>query len=432
MHRINSFLDTKESGGYDPLRYFGESGDPSLEASLMVPRRVRVAVILCAIFAFVGAGFWIHALFFSRTTRPASMPAQAQNAAEALQSAFVSIAEHVRPAVVHISPIQVAKRRRAPFAPGPYGDDPLLKDFWDQFLGPRGPGRREEFFARGLGSGVIFDKRGYVLTNNHVVQGADGVLLRLASKREYQGRIIGADVTTDLAVIQFEPDGDVPVATLGNSDSLRVGEWAIAIGNPFGLDNTVTVGVVSATGRADVGIATYENFIQTDASINPGNSGGPLVNLRGEVIGINTAIVATGQGIGFAIPANMVKRVTSQLMDRGKVTRGWIGIAMEPLTSELAQSLGLREARGAVVARVYPGGPAAAAGIEKNDVVVTFEGVPVEDYRQLQRMSADAEVGKTVKLEIVRNRERRAILLRVAEAPDRTTPDRPQKRDPTR
>jgi len=391
----------------------------------MVPRAVRIALVGCALFAFLGAGFWIHALFFSRSAVTPATPAPAPNAAEALQSAFVSVAEHVRPAVVHISPVQMARRRRPPVPPGPFAEDPLLKDFFDQFFGPRGPGRREEFHQPGLGSGVIIDKRGFVLTNNHVVRGADGVLLRLASKREYQGRIVGADVTTDLAVIQFEPDVPVAVATLGNSDTLRVGEWAIAIGNPFGLDQTVTVGVVSATGRADVGIATYENFIQTDASINPGNSGGPLVNLRGEVIGINTAIVATGQGIGFAIPANMVKRVTAQLMDRGKVTRGWIGIAMEPLTNELAQSFGLREARGAVVARVYPGGPAAAAGIEKNDVVVTFEGVPVEDYRQLQRLSADAEVGKTVKLEILRNRERRTIELRVAEAPDRVSPDRP-------
>jgi serine protease Do len=263
-----------------------------------------------------------------------------------------------------------------------------------------------------------------VLTNHHVVRGADGVTVRLSSKQEFRGKIVGVDVKTDLAVIRFEPDGDVAVATLGNSDALRVGEWAIAIGNPFGLDQTVTVGVVSATGRADVGIATYENFIQTDASINPGNSGGPLVNLRGEIIGINTAIVATGQGIGFAIPANMVKRVTGQLIDRGKVTRGWIGIAMEPLTPDLAQSLGLRDARGAVVARVYPGGPAAAAGLQKNDVVVSFEGAVVDDYRQLQRLSADAEVGKTVKLEIVRNRERRAITLRVAEAPDRLAPER--------
>ncbi len=391
----------------------------------MVPRAVRIALAVCALFAFLGAGFWIHALFFSRSAVAPATPAQPPNAAEALESAFVSVAEHVRPAVVHISPVQMARRRRPPVAPGPFAEDPLLKDFFDQFFGPRGPGRREEFHQPGLGSGVIIDKRGYVLTNNHVVRGADGVLLRLASKREYQGRIVGADVTTDLAVIQFEPDVPVAVATLGNSDTLRVGEWAIAIGNPFGLDQTVTVGVVSATGRSDVGIATYENFIQTDASINPGNSGGPLVNLRGEVIGINTAIVATGQGIGFAIPANMVKRVTAQLMDRGKVTRGWIGIAMEPLTTELAQSFGLREALGAVVARVYPGGPAAAAGIEKNDVVVTFEGVPIEDYRQLQRLSADAEVGKTVKLEIVRNRERRTMQLRVAEAPDRVSPDRP-------
>src|SRR6266481_4487133 len=391
----------------------------------MVPRSVRIALAACAIFAFLGAGFWIHALFFSRPSTIVAAPVQPQNAAEALQAAFVSVAEHVRPAVVHISPVQVARRRRPPIAPGPYADDPAYKDFFDQFLGPRGPRQREEFQLPGLGSGVIIDKRGFVLTNNHVVRGADGVLLRLASKREYQGRIIGADVTTDLAVIQFDPDAPVPVATLGNSDALRVGEWAIAIGNPFGLDNTVTVGVVSATGRADVGIATYENFIQTDASINPGNSGGPLVNLRGEIIGINTAIVATGQGIGFAIPINMVKRVVDQLVDKGKVTRGWIGIAMEPLTSELAQSFGLSETRGAVVARVYPGGPAAAAGLEKNDVVVAFDGAPVEDYHHLQRMSSEAEVGRKVKVDLVRNRERRTIQLRVAEASDRVSPDRP-------
>ena len=318
----------------------------------------------------------------------------------------------------------MAKQRRPPMVPGPFSEDPLLKDFFDQFFGPRGPGRREEFHQAGLGSGVIIDKRGYVLTNHHVVRGADGVTVRLSSKQEYRGRIVGVDVKTDLAVIRFEPDGDLAVATLGDSDALRVGEWAIAIGNPFGLDQTVTVGVVSATGRADVGIATYENFIQTDASINPGNSGGPLVNLRGEIIGINTAIVATGQGIGFAIPANMVKRITGQLIDRGKVTRGWIGIAMEPVTGELVQSFGLRDARGAVVARVYPGGPAAAAGLQKNDVVVSFAGTVVDDYRQLQRLSADAEVGKTVKLEIVRNRERRVVELRVAEAPDRVAPER--------
>ena len=388
----------------------------------MVSKSTRIALALSALFAFAGAGFWLHAFLYggSRVTRTAA-PAPL-NPADALQSAFVSVAERVRPAVVHIGTVQVARTRRAPAVPGPFADDPLFKDFFDQFFG-RGPGRREEFHQPGLGSGVIIDKRGYVLTNLHVVRGADGVTVRLASKEEFRGRIVGTDAKTDLAVIRFEPGVPLTVATLGDSDALRVGEWAIAIGNPFGLDQTVTVGVVSATGRSDVGIATYENFIQTDASINPGNSGGPLVNLRGEVIGINTAIVAAGQGIGFAIPTNMVKRVTSQLIDRGKVTRGWIGVAMQPLTTELAQALGLRDTHGAVVARVYPGSPAAAVGLFQNDVIVGFNGAPIDDYHHLQRLSADTEVGKTVTLEIVRNRERKSLQLKIAEAPDRVGPE---------
>jgi S1-C subfamily serine protease len=221
-------------------------------------------------------------------------------------------------------------------------------------------------------------------------------------------------------VIRFDPDLELSVASLGNSDSLRVGEWAIAIGNPFGLDQTVTVGVVSATGRSDVGIATYENFIQTDASINPGNSGGPLVNLKGEVIGINTAIVAAGQGIGFAIPANMVKRVIAQLLDRGRVTRGWIGISVQPLTAELAQSLGLKDTKGAVVARVYPDGPAAKAGIAQNDVIVKFGATAVEDYQHLQRLTADAEVGKPITVDVMRRGDRRSVPVTVAESPETT------------
>src|SRR3989475_8262828 len=330
----------------------------------MAPKSARNILLAAALFVCLGGGFWRLAVLRGPAPAGPSGPPASTNATEALQSAFVSVAERVRPAVVHIGPVQGARLLRPP-ALGPFADDPAFKDFFDQFFG-RGPGRREEFHQPGLGSGVIIDKRGYVLTNLHVVRGADGVTVRLSSNEESRGRIVGTDAKTDLAVILFEPTTPLTVATLGDSDKLRVGEWAIAIGNPFGLDQTVTVGVVSATGRSDVGIATYENFIQTDASINPGNSGGPLVNLRGEVIGINTAIVATGQGIGFAIPANMVKRVTSQLIDHGKVTRGWIGIAMEPLTSELAQSLGLRDTRGAVVARVYPSGPA-AAGRQKKD-----------------------------------------------------------------
>ncbi|MBI2204405.1 MAG: trypsin-like peptidase domain-containing protein [Candidatus Rokubacteria bacterium] len=324
--------------------------------------------------------------------------------------------------MVHVGTVQVARSRRGPTAPGPLADDPFFKDFFDQFFGRRGPGAPEEFRQQGLGSGVIFDKRGYVLTNFHVIKGADAVLLRLSSKQEFRGKVVGTDPKTDLAVVRFDPNIELAVAAMGNSDALRVGEWAIAIGNPFGLDQTVTVGVISATGRSDVGIATYENFIQTDASINPGNSGGPLVNLRGEVVGINTAIVAAGQGIGFAIPANMVKRVIGQLLERGKVTRGWIGISVQPLTQELAQSLGLKDTQGAVVARVYPEGPAAGAGIAQNDVIVGFEGTAVDDYSHLQRLTADAEVGKTVSVDIMRRGDRRTVKLKIAEAPDAAGP----------
>src|SRR5262245_15599827 len=401
---------------------FDTSPEPFLSwRDSMTPRTARTALLVVALVialaAVAAAGFWGHAAWTAGARSPAPAPSPLSTA-DALQEAFVTVAGRVRPAVVHVGTVQVARPRR-PAAPGPLADDPLFKEFFDQFFGRRGPGEAPgEFRTPGLGSGVIVDKRGYVVTNFHVVRGADAVLIRLSSKEEFRGRVVGSDPKTDLAVVTFDPGTtELRVAPFGNSDALRVGEWAIAIGNPFGLDQTVTVGVVSAVGRADVGIATYENFIQTDASINPGNSGGPLVNLRGEVIGINTAIVATGQGIGFAIPASMVKRVTAQLVDRGKVTRGWLGVASQPLTKELAESLGLSDARGAVVARVQPGSPAAAAGVESNDVIVAFGGVPVEDYHHLQRLSADAEVGRTVALEIVRNRRKRTLEVKIAEAP---------------
>jgi serine protease Do len=392
----------------------------------MTPRTARTALLVVALVAVAGAGFWARGLWTAALPRPSAATPSPISTADALQEAFVAVAGRVRPAVVQVGTVQTARSRRPPSAPGPFADDPFFKDFFDQFFGRRSPGEAPgEFRTPGLGSGVIIDARGYVMTNFHVVRGADAVIVRLSSKEEFRGRVVGSDPKTDLAVVRIDP-GQTPltVATLGNSDTLRVGEWAIAIGNPFGLDQTVTVGVISAVGRADVGIATYENFIQTDASINPGNSGGPLVNLHGEVIGINTAIVATGQGIGFAIPANMVRRVSGQLVDRGKVTRGWLGVATQPLTKELAESLGLPEPRGAVVARVSPGSPAAAAGLETNDVIVSFGGARVEDYHHLQRLSADAEVGKPVALEIVRNRQRRSVEVKIAEAPDNLTPGR--------
>jgi len=398
----------------------------------MTPGVARMVFVGGLLFALAGLGFGVYGWTQGARTRgPAPAGVAPIAPVDALQAAFVTVAERVRPAVVNIGTVQVSRARRTPVVPGPGADDPFFKDFFDQFFGQGGPGRREEFRQPGLGSGVIIDKRGYVLTNFHVIRGADSVTVKLTSKQEVQGRIVGTDAKTDLAVVKFQPDGDVRVATLADSDALRVGEWAIAIGNPFGLDQTVTVGVVSAVGRADVGIATYENFIQTDASINPGNSGGPLVNLKGEVIGINTAIVATGQGIGFAIPANMAKRVTSQLIDRGRVLRGWIGVSLQPITPELAQSLGLADTRGAIVARVHPGSPAESAGLQPNDVIVKFGGTTVDDYHHLQRLSSDAEPSTTVPLEFIRKRERKTVQLKITESPDSSpgtaspTPPRP-------
>ncbi len=390
----------------------------------MTPSTARAVLLAAVLFACLGGGFWAHAMWTTLRGRPEPPPPSPQATADTLQAAFVTVAERVRPAVVHIGTVQVARSRRPPASPGPgpSPEDPFLKEFFDQFFGRGRPGSPGEFRQPGLGSGVIIDRRGYVLTNFHVIRGADAVTVRLSSKREHRGRIVGTDAKTDLAVVRFEPEGEVAVASLGNSDALRVGEWAIAIGNPFGLDQTVTVGVVSATGRSEMGIANYENFIQTDASINPGNSGGPLVNLKGEVIGINTAIVASGQGIGFAIPANMVRRVMGQLIDRGKVTRGWLGIALQPLTAELAEALGTKGSRGAVVARVYPNSPAASSELRPQDVVVSFDGIPIDDSQHLQRLAAEAEVGRTVKVEIVRDRKPRTVELKVAELPDSPPP----------
>jgi Do/DeqQ family serine protease len=354
--------------------------------------------------------------------RPSGAPALP----DSLQAAFVGVAEKLRPAVVNIGTVHRSRARRAP-APPPGTDDPFFQDFFKQFFGSDNPAQRPEFRLPSMGSGVIIDKRGLILTNFHVIKGADEITVRLSDKREYRGKVMGVDPKTDLAVVRFEPDHELRVATLGDSDVLKVGEWAIAIGNPFGLDQTVTVGVISATGRSDVGVATYENFIQTDASINPGNSGGPLINLKGEVVGVNTAIVAAGQGIGFAIPINMVRRVVDQLVEKGKVVRGWLGVALQPLSKELVQTLGLPGSEGALVASTIPGSPAAKAGLQQGDVVLSYDKTPIEDSHHLQRLVAETRVGKAVALEVWRKKQRVQVTATVAEVPeDRSTrPDRP-------
>ncbi len=388
----------------------------------MSRRPVLIAVVAILLVAAGGGGYLLRDRLGRSGAAPAPSSPQAASGlalAEALQLGFVDVAQHVRPAVVHLGTIQKAKSRRGPNVPQG-NDDPFFRDFFNQFFGSEGPDSRSEFRRPGLGSGVIIDKRGLVLTNFHVVKGADEILIRLSDKREYRGQILGTDPKTDLAVVKFQPDHEITVASLGNSDALRVGEWAIAIGNPFGLDQTVTVGVISATGRSDVGIATYENFIQTDASINPGNSGGPLVNLKGQVIGVNTAIVAAGQGIGFAIPINMVKRVIDQLVDKGKVVRGWLGVALQPLSPDLAQSLGLAGTNGAVVGSTITGSPAAQAGLQQGDVIVAYDNTPVDDYRHVQRLVAETRVGKSVTLQIVRKKQKMDLAVTIAEVPDET------------
>src|SRR3990170_2293113 len=256
------------------------SGPMPMDRPLLTGLTAGLAVVAAA-----AGGYLVHSGVSPRPAVSIQAAAPATSVPETLQATFVGVAQQLRPAVVNVGTIQRSRMRR-PGPPQPGADDPFFQDFFKQFFGSDAPAQRPEFRQPSLGSGVIIDKRGLVLTNFHVIKGADEITVRLSDKREYRGRVLGADPKTDLAVLRFEPDHELRVAALGDSDALRVGEWAIAIGNPFGLDQTVTVGVISATGRSDVGVATYENFIQTDASINPGNSGGPLINLKGQVVGI--------------------------------------------------------------------------------------------------------------------------------------------------
>ena len=288
----------------------------------------------------------------------------------------------------------------------------FLKDSFRASLRPR----RVPRVQKGLGSGVIISQDGYVLTNNHVVDGAKEVTVTLADQKEYKGRIVGTDPQTDIAVVKIDAHESFPAATLGNSDNLKVGDWVVAIGNPFGLDRTVTAGIVSAKGRV-IGAGPYDNFIQTDASINPGNSGGPLLNLQGEVVGINTAIVAQGQGIGFAIPVNTVKPMIPELETKGKVTRGFLGVNIQAITPALAKSLGLPDEKGALVADVNPDTPAAKAGIQRGDVIVAFNGKEVPDSQSLPAMVAATPVGQEAAVTVKRQGQTLQLPVKIAELP---------------
>ncbi len=314
---------------------------------------------------------------------------------------FAALAKQVQAAVVNISTTKTLKLRRA--YPNPY-----YNDFYERFFQTH-PGLRRQ---NSLGSGFLLNKEGYILTNNHVVSGADEIQVKLSDGRVFDAQIVGTDPKIDVAVIKISPKDSLPTIQLGNSDSLETGEWVVAIGNPFGLTHTVTAGIVSAKGRV-IGAGPYDNFIQTDASINPGNSGGPLFNLRGEVVGINTAIIASGQGIGFATPINMAKAVIPQLIKGGRVDRGYLGIGLQEVTPDVAASLGLDRPQGALVSNVFDQSPAFQAGIQAGDLILSFNGQPIADAHELPIWVSQAPVGTTADMEIQRGKERRVFKVKL-------------------
>ncbi len=330
---------------------------------------------------------------------------------------FAVLAEKLKPAVVNISTTKVIKSGAMKKFMSPFGEEfPFDRffggdEFFKKFFGDI---PEKEFQQKSLGSGFIISKDGYIFTNNHVVEKADKIKVRLSDGKEYDAEVKGKDAKTDIALIKIKPTGSLPIVGFGDSDALRVGDWVIAIGNPFGLEHTVTAGIVSAKGRV-IGSGPYDNFIQTDASINPGNSGGPLFNLQGEVVGINTAIIARGQGIGFAIPINMAKGILSDLKTKGKVVRGWLGVSVQEITEDIAKNLGLKDVKGVLVNDVFKGDPADRAGLKTGDIILEVGGKKIKDTRELLRIVATLSVGKEVELKILHNGKEKVLQIVVAE-----------------
>lgn len=326
---------------------------------------------------------------------------------------FSELAQKVSPAVVNIRTVKITKgggRVFRHFSPGPWGEDDPRKDFFDRFFGPE---QQREFKQRSLGSGFIISADGYIVTNNHVVEDANEIRVILKDQKEFDATIEGKDPNTDLALIKIKSDKPLPTLPFGNSDTLNIGEWVVAIGSPFGLEQTVTAGIISAKGRV-IGSGPYDDFLQTDASINPGNSGGPLLNMEGEVVGINTAIIAGGSGIGFAIPINMAKGIIDQLKQKGEVVRGWLGVQIQDLTKEMGEYYGAKDKKGALVLEVIENNPAAKAGIKAKDIITEVNGKAIESVRDLTRMIADIPVGDTAMVTVLRNGKQEKIKVNIA------------------
>ncbi len=329
---------------------------------------------------------------------------------------FSGLADSVSPAVVHIRVEKTVKgggQAFGNFGRNPFGGNEQFKDFFGRHFGQQ---RQPEFKQPGQGSGFIIDKSGYIVTNNHVVEGADKIKVILKDESKYDAEIVGLDPVTDIALIKIDPKKSLPTVPLGSSDVLRVGEWVTAIGSPFGLEHTVTAGIVSAKGRV-IGSGPYDDYIQTDASINPGNSGGPLINMQGEVVGINTMIIAGGQGIGFAIPIDQAKGIIAQLKSDGQVTRGWLGVTIQDLKGDLAEYYGVEGKSGVMVAEVVPGDPADKAGIKPKDIITKINGKKITTSRDLTNLAARLGVGETAAVTILRDGKQKTLEVKIGKRP---------------
>ncbi len=377
--------------------------------------RKRYGVIIAAIIA-VMAAYAVWGIS-PAPAKERAVSAESKTFLNKMSKALAEVAETVKPSVVNISTTSTVTVDSNPF--GDMFNDPFFRRFFgDQFDHPGGGGK-QKFKSSALGSGVIVSEDGYILTNNHVIKDADEIKVLLTDKREFKGKVVGSDPKTDLAVVKINAKG-LPVLPIADSETLKTGDIVFAVGNPFGLNQTITMGIVSAVGRSNVGIADYEDFIQTDAAINPGNSGGALVNGEGKLVGINTAIFSTSggyMGIGFAIPSNMAHTVMDSIIKNGKVIRGWLGVSIQNLTPDLADHFGIKSGEGALVSDVMKDSPAEKGGMKRSDVIVKFNGKAVTNATTLRNMAADTPPGKSVEMAVIRDKAEKTLTVTLGEMP---------------
>ncbi|CAN2042815.1 serine protease Do [Candidatus Magnetomoraceae bacterium gMMP-15] len=345
---------------------------------------------------------------------------------------FSKLAEKARHSVVNIRTVKIIKnggRVFRHFFESPFGDGKdRFQEFFERFFGDEFGELQRDYKQRSLGSGFIIDKAGYIVTNNHVIQGADNIKVKLYNGQEFDASVEGRDEKTDIALIKISGAKNLVPLKMGNSKQLEVGQWVVAIGSPFGLEQTVTAGIVSAKGRT-IGSGPYDDFIQTDASINPGNSGGPLINMKSEIVGINTAIIAGGTGIGFAIPIDLAKGIINQLKKEGEVTRGWLGVAIQDLNQELAEYYGMKNTQGVLVTEVFKGDPAYKGGIKSEDIIISVDGKKVSSSRELSRNIAGINVGDRIKIKLLRDGRKKTVSVIITKRDDSKLSTSKQKED---